>query len=136
MQDIFDNVKAWLKALAILVIELLMDFISFMRDVVGWFKKKINRLKHLKAVIMAKIVFDRTLNNPATKDVIKEAITNAPVVKVPGLYEDLDDMQQQYVEAVYNEKTDELEALRIIGAHEVDDQFKEFMGKEEIIRLT
>ena len=136
MEEIFDNITAWLKALAMLVIELLSDFISFMRDVFGWFKKKINRLKHLKAVIMTKRHLERILGDPTNQGKLKDAISKAPVVKVPGLYEDLDDMQEQYVEAVFNEQTDNLDDLRIIGAHKVDDQFKEIMGNEEILKLA
>lgn len=132
-ENFFSKVSLWAEAFVNLVVDIFNRFISWVNDVIEWFKRKIAGIKSRIACIITAKKLKRILNNNGLGNLINNP--NVPTIQIPGLYGDDAKFEEGIVEVVYDEKTDTIKDLRMIGGEGVDDKIKEAMKGTNIIKL-
>ncbi len=117
IQEALKEAFAWLKNLAHRIIH---GVLSFMRDIVGWFRGlNLNRQKHSPFILNGK--------SPEFVQLIK----NAPVINA-GVFE----KDAQIFEGVLDEETGEIIHSELLGADMLDEKTKITLGKEPVVVLN
>ena len=110
---IFDAVGAFIECVGTIVWTIIEGFISFAKDVVGYFKGLILRKGR-------DIPFIADANKPEFKEMLK----NAPVCDC-GIFE-----------GTYNEETDEIENTRFITSDELDERTSSVLKNDGLVVLS
>ena len=132
-ENFFSKVSLWAEAFVNLVVDIFNRVISWIKDVIDWFKKKIAGIKSRIACIITAKELKKLLNKYNMGDLINNP--NIPTIKIPGLYGDDAKFEEGIVEVVYDENTDTIKDLRMIGGEGVDDNIKNAMKGADIIKL-
>lgn len=132
-ESFFSKVSLWAEAFVNLVVDILNRFISWINDVINWFKKKIAGIKSRIACIITTKELKKILNKNGLVNLINNP--NIPTITIPGLYGDDTKFEEGIVEVVYDENTDTIKDLRMIGGEGVDDNIKNAMKGTDIIKL-
>ena len=132
-ESFFSKVSLWAEAFVNLVVDILNRFISWINDVINWFKKKIAGIKSRIACIITAKELKKILNKNGLGNLINNP--NIPTITIPGLYGDDTKFEEGIVEVVYDENTDTIKDLRMIGGEGVDDNIKNAMKGTDIIKL-
>lgn len=135
-ESFFFNLSVWAEAFINLVVDIFNRVISFITDVVDWFKKKLKGVKTRIAFVVTVIKLKMLLNKGKVGSVINNP--NVPTVSVPGLYGDDVKFSEGLGEVVYDEVSDKITDFRIIGNTEggIDEKLRNAMKGEDIIKLS
>lgn len=135
-ESFFFNLSVWAEAFINLVVDIFNRVISFITDVVDWFKKKLKGVKTRIAFVVTVIKLKMLLNKGGVGSVINNP--NVPTVSVPGLYGDDVKFSEGLGEVVYDEVSDKITDFRIIGNTEggIDEKLRNAMKGEDIIKLS
>lgn len=135
-ESFFFNLSVWAEAFINLVVDIFNRVISFITDVVDWFKKKLKGVKTRIAFVVTVIKLKMLLNKGGVGSVINNP--NVPTVSVPGLYGDDVKFSEGLGEVVYDEVSDRITDFRIIGNTEggIDEKLRNAMKGEDIIKLS
>lgn len=135
-ESFFFNLSVWAEAFINLVVDIFNRVISFITDVVDWFKKKLKGVKTRIAFVVTVIKLKMLLNKGGVGSVINNP--NVPTVSVPGLYGDDAKFSEGLGEVVYDEVSDKITDFRIIGNTEggIDEKLRNAMKGEDIIKLS
>lgn len=135
-ESFFFNLSVWAEAFINLVVDIFNRVISFITDVVDWFKKKLKGVKTRIAFVVTVIKLKMLLNKGEVGSVINNP--NVPTVSVPGLYGDDVKFSEGLGEVVYDEVSDKITDFRIIGNTEggIDEKLRNAMKGEDIIKLS
>lgn len=111
VEGIIAAIKAAFRYIVKLVRKVIDGILSFIEEVVDWFKS---------------LRLDPKKDTPFIADAnkFKELLKTAPRKDV-GIFQ-----------GVYNEETDEITANRYLEADEVDEQTKDVLGKESLVVLS
>ncbi len=135
-ESFFFNFSVWAEAFINLVVDIFNRVISFITDVVDWFKKKLKGVKTRIAFVVTVIKLKMLLNKGGVGSVINNP--NVPAVSVPGLYGDDAKFSEGLGEVVYDKVSDKITDFRIIGNTEggIDEKLRNAMKGEDIIKLS
>lgn len=135
-ESFFFNLSVWAEAFINLVVDIFNRVISFITDVVDWFKKKLKGVKTRIAFVVTVIKLKMLLKKGGVGSVINNP--NVPTVSVPGLYGDDAKFSEGLGEVVYDEVSDKITDFRIIGNTEggIDEKLRNAMKGEDIIKLS
>ena len=132
LEKFFSTVSLWAEAIVNLVVDIFNRVISWVKDVINWFKNKIAGIRSRIACIITAIELKRKLNMGG---IIKDP--EIPTVHVGGLYSDEDEkFKEGIVEVVFDESTDKITDLRMIGGEGIDDNIRDAMKGVDIIKLA
>ena len=112
-ESLFEKLSVWAEAFINVIVDIFNRMISFITDVVDWFKKKLNRIKTRIAYVITVIELKRKLKNADFGSIINNS--EVSTVKVPGLYGDDEKFSDGIAEFVYDESADKITDIRIIG---------------------
>ena len=134
-ESFFDKLSVWAEAFINLIVDIFNRMISFIADVVDWFKKKLNRIKTRIAYVITVIELKRKLKKAGMGSIINNP--NVPTVSIPGLYGDDRKFSEGIAQVVYDEPNDKITDFRIIGNTEggIDDGLRNAMKNEDMIKL-
>ena len=132
-ENFFSKVSLWAEAFVNLVVDIFNRFISWIKDVIDWFKKKIAGIKSRIACIITAKELKKILGKMGVGGLLSDP--TIPTIKIPDLYGDDTKFEEGIVEVVYDENTDTIKDLRMIGGEGVDDNIKEAMKGTDIIKL-
>ena len=135
-ESFFDKLSVWAEAFINLIVDIFNRMISFITDVVDWFKKKLNRIKTRIAYVITVIELKRKLKNADFGSIINNS--EVSTVKVPGLYGDDEKFSDGIAEFVYDESADKITDIRIIGNTEggIDEGLRNAMKDQDLIKLS
>lgn len=134
-ESIFDKLSVWAEAFINLIVDIFNRMISFYSDVVDWFKKKLGSIRTRIAYVITVIELRKRLKGSAKE------IFNDPKIKritVKGLYADEHKFSDGLAQVVYDQSTDKVTDIRIIGNTEggIDDDLRNAMKGEDMIQMS
>lgn len=134
-ESFFSKLSVWAEAFINLIVDIFNRMISFMTDVIDWFKKKLNRIKARIAYVITVIELKRKLKKAGMGSIINNP--DLTTVTVPGLYGDDEKFSDGIAQIVYDEPTDKITDIRIIGNTEggIDDDLRNAMKGKDMIQL-
>lgn len=135
-ESFFDKLSVWTEAFINVIVDIFNRVISFISDVVDWFKKKLNGIRTRVAYVITVIELKRKLKKAGMGSIINNP--NVPTVSVPGLYGNDEKYSEGIAEVVYDKTTDKITDFRIIGNTEggIDNDLRSAMKDEDIIKLA
>lgn len=135
-ESFFDKLSVWAEAFINVIVDILNRVISFISDVVDWFKKKLSGIRTRIAYVITVIELKRRLKQAGMGSIINNP--NVPTVSVPGLYGDDAKYSEGIAEVVYDKSTDKITDFRIIGNTEggIDEGLRNAMKDKDIIKLA
>lgn len=135
-ESFFDKLSVWAEAFINVIVDIFNRVISFISDVVDWFKKKLNGIRTRVAYVITVIELKRKLKKAGMGSIINNP--NVPTVSVPGLYGNDEKYSEGIAEVVYDKTTDKITDFRIIGNTEggIDNDLRSAMKDKDIIKLA
>lgn len=135
-ESFFDKLSVWTEAFINVIVDIFNRVISFISDVVDWFKKKLNGIRTRVAYVITVIELKRKLKKAGMGSIINNP--NVPTVSVPGLYGNDEKYSEGIAEVVYDKTTDKITDFRIIGNTEggIDNDLRSAMKDKDIIKLA
>lgn len=135
-ESFFDKLSVWAEAFINVIVDIFNRVISFISDVVDWFKKKLNGIRTRVAYVITVIELKRKLKKAGMGSIINNP--NVPTVSVPGLYGNDEKYSEGIAEVVYDKTTDKITDFRIIGNTEggIDEGLRNAMKDKDIIKLA
>lgn len=135
-ESFFDKLSVWAEAFINVIVDIFNRVISFISDVVDWFKKKLSGIRTRIAYVITVIELKRRLKQAGMGSIINNP--NVPTVSVPGLYGEDAKYSEGIAEVVYDKSTDKITDFRIIGNTEggIDEGLRNAMKDKDIIKLA
>lgn len=127
-ESFFSNLSMWAQAIVDVIVEIFNRIISFLTDVVDWFRKMINGVR----TKIAYIITLKKLREKLERMGIGEILEGPDIKRVEntGIYDD------PIVEAVHDEEEDKITAMRIIASSEgMDDRLNKILRESGIAQL-
>ena len=100
-ESFFSKLSVWAEAFINVVVDIFNRVISFISDVVDWFRKKLNGIRTRIAYVITVIELKRKLKKQGMGSIINNP--NIPTVSVPGLYGEDAKFSEGLAEVVYDE---------------------------------
>lgn len=135
-ESFFSKLSVWAEAFINIVVDIFNRVISFISDVVDWFRKKLNGIRTRIAYVITVIELKRRLKKEGMGSIVNNP--NIPTVSVPGLYGEDTKFSEGLAEVVYDEQSDKITDFRIIGNTEggIDEKLRDTMKDQDIIKLA
>ena len=135
-ESFFSKLSVWAEAFINVVVYIFNRVISFISDVVDWFRKKLNGIRTRIAYVITVIELKRKLKKQGMGSIINNP--NIPTVSVPGLYGEDAKFSEGLAEVVYDEQSDKITDFRIIGNTQggIDENLRNAMKDQDIIKLA
>ena len=135
-ESFFSKLSVWAEAFINVVVDIFNRVISFISDVVDWFRKKLNGIRTRIAYVITVIELKRKLKKQGMGSIINNP--NIPTVSVPGLYGEDEKFSEGLAEVVYDEQSDKITDFRIIGNTQggIDENLRNAMKDQDIIKLA
>ena len=135
-ESFFSKLSVWAEAFINVGVDLFNRVISFISDVVDWFRKKLNGIRTRIAYVITVIELKRKLKKQGMGSIINNP--NIPTVSVPGLYGEDAKFSEGLAEVVYDEQSDKITDFRIIGNTQggIDENLRNAMKDQDIIKLA
>ena len=134
-ESFFNKLSVWAEAFINVIVDIFNRMISFITDVVVWFKEKIKGIRTRIAYVITVIELKRKLTEAGIGSIIDNS--NVPIVDV-GIYDDEKKYSEGIAEVVYDKNTDKITDFRIIGNTEggIDNDLRNAMKDKDIIKLA
>ena len=135
-ESFFSKLSVWAEAFINVVVDIFNRVISFISDVVDWFRKKLNGIRTRIAYVITVIELKRKLKKQGMGSIINNP--NIPTVSVPGLYGEDAKLSEGLAEVVYDVQSDKITEFRIIGNTQggIDENLRNAMKDQDIIKLA
>ena len=135
-ESFFSKLSVWAEAFINVVVDIFNRVISFISDVVDWFRKKLNGIRTRIAYVITVIELKRKLKKQGMGSIINNP--DIPTVSVPGLYGEDVKFSEGLAEVVYDEQSDKITDFRIIGNTQggIDENLRNAMKDQDIIKLA
>lgn len=135
-ESFFSKLSVWAEAFINIVVDIFNRVISFISDVVDWFRKKLNGIRTRIAYVITVIELKRKLKKQGMGSIINNP--DIPTVSVPGLYGEDVKFSEGLAEVVYDEQSDKITDFRIIGNTKggIDEKLRDAMKDQDIIKLA
>lgn len=130
LSDLFVSIIDGILECIDIVFEFIDGLLDFSRDIVGWFRRKIRGIRSKVAFI----INGNNLRNKQRSELGK-ILDQTVVVNLPpgeSIYDKLDDSNTRIL-GVYDDDSDELDALEIIQADRLDNRTRNITGSEGIV---
>lgn len=135
-ESFFSKLSVWAEAFINIVVDIFNRVISFISDVVDWFRKKLNGIRTRIPYVITVIELKRKLKKEGMGPIVNDP--TIPTVSVPGLYGEDTKFSEGLAEFVYDEQSDKITDFRIIGNTEggIDEKLRDAMKDKDIIKLV
>lgn len=125
----FNNLSMWVEAVVDIIVEFLNRMISFFKDVVDWFRKKINGVRSKIAYIITMDRIRTAIKQMKIGDLLSQ--DTVKVVDGLGIYNN----NNSVVQVVHDEAADKITEMRIIASSVgMDNHLREIMKGHDAIR--